>query len=205
MEEVVFRPPLGSEQRKWKFCSGFPTSHLVESTHFLSTTQQGAWSYHRTPQEAASFLKPWFSVAVHTRMGMEGIKRCGAWCHDRFCYKCGGRGWVGQVLPVAMKRCVASKSCGEILTLISESESLNREKSCRLLSRCGTLCFFRLSAVGPQGKHGSQNRHWSLAAYTDSLGPHTSAVPTVGGSANSLPVGASRQQMVRCCLCLGGR
>lgn len=137
--------------------------------------------------------------------GDEDIKRCGAWCHDRFCYKCGGRGWAGQVLPVAMKRCVASKSCGEILTLISESESLNREKSCRLLSRCGTLCFFRLSAVGPQGKYGGQNRRWSLAAYTGSLGPHTSAVPTVGGSAIPLPVGAGRQQMVRCCLCLGGR
>lgn len=74
---------------------------------------------------------------------------------------------MGQVLPVAMKRCVASSSCGEILTLISESESLNREKSCRLLSRCGTLCFFRLSAIGPQGKYDSQNHCWSLDAYTN--------------------------------------
>lgn len=57
---------------------------------------------------------------------------------------------VGTVIPVAMKRWVASRSCGEIFTLISESESLNKEKSCRFLSRCGTLCFFRLSAVGSQ-------------------------------------------------------
>lgn len=54
---------------------------------------------------------------------------------------------MGRVIPVAMKRCVASRSCGEIFTLISESESLNKEKSCRFLSRCGTLCFFRLSAA----------------------------------------------------------
>lgn len=70
---------------------------------------------------------------------------------------------------MAMKRCVASNSCGEIFTLISESESLNREKSCRLLSRCGTLCFFRLSAIGAQGK----NHCWPLEGYTDSLEPHT--------------------------------
>lgn len=64
----------------------------------------------------------------------------------------------GRAIPVAMKRCVASRSCGEIFTLISESESLNREKSCRFLSRCGTLCFFRLSAAGTQGTDGSRLR-----------------------------------------------
>lgn len=55
------------------------------------------------------------------------------------------------VLPVAMKRCVASSSCGEIFTRISESESLNKEKSCRFLSRWGTRCFLRLSAMKSQG------------------------------------------------------
>lgn len=84
-----------------------------------------------------------------------------------------GQGVGGAGLPVAMKRCVASNSCGEIFTLISESESLNREKSCRLLSRCGTLCFFRLSAIGAQGKDDTQNHCWSLEVYTDSLRPHT--------------------------------
>lgn len=49
---------------------------------------------------------------------------------------------------MAMKRCVAKRSWGEIFTLISESESLNKEKSCRFLSRWGTRCFFRLSAYG---------------------------------------------------------
>ena len=43
------------------------------------------------------------------------------------------------IIPVAMKRCVASRSCGEIFTLISESESLNKEKSCRFLSLCAIL------------------------------------------------------------------
>lgn len=109
----------------------------------------------------------------HTGMGTEGTRICDACCYLRFCQQCQGRGWVGQILPVAMKRCVASSSCGEIFTLISESESLNREKSCRLLSRCGTLCFFRLSAIGAQGKVDTQNHCWSLEAYTDSLGPPT--------------------------------
>ena len=63
------------------------------------------------------------------------------------------------IIPVAMKRCVASRSCGEIFTLNSESESLNKEKSCRFLSLCGTLCFFRLSAVGTGDRRQPSQSH----------------------------------------------
>lgn len=113
-------------------------------------------------------------------------------------------GWAGQVLPVAMKRCVASRSCGEIFTLISESESLNREKSCRLLSRCGTLCFFRLSAIGSQGEKDAQNHCWSLDAYTDSLGPHMLCSANWRRHGQLSP--CRRQQAADgLVLCLGGR
>lgn len=47
-----------------------------------------------------------------------------------------------------MKRCVASRSCGEIFTFISLSDSLKMEKSWGLRPRWGTRSFFRLSAVG---------------------------------------------------------
>lgn len=53
-------------------------------------------------------------------------------------------------LPVARKRCVASRSCGETLTFISLSDSLNMEKSCCFLSWWDTLLFVRLSAAKTQ-------------------------------------------------------
>lgn len=108
-----------------------------------------------------------------------------------------------------MKRCVASSSCGEIFTLISESESLNREKSWRLLSRCGTLCFFRLSATGSKEKEDTQSHCLSLEVYTDPLGPHTFRSANCGRHdqrPTSLPAGdGGQQQMVPCCFCLGSR
>lgn len=51
-----------------------------------------------------------------------------------------------------MKRCVASRSCGEIFTFISLSDSLKMEKSWGLRPRWGTRSFFRLSAVGREWK-----------------------------------------------------
>jgi len=50
-------------------------------------------------------------------------------------------------VPVAMNRCVARRSCGEIFTFISLSESLKMEKSWGLRPRWGTRSFFRLSAA----------------------------------------------------------
>lgn len=44
------------------------------------------------------------------------------------------------------KRWVARRSCGEIFTFISFSDSLNMEKSCCFLSWCDTLRLLRLSA-----------------------------------------------------------
>lgn len=49
--------------------------------------------------------------------------------------------------PVAMKRCVASSSCGEIFTFSSFSAILKMEKSCRFLSWLDTRLLVRLSAL----------------------------------------------------------
>lgn len=49
-------------------------------------------------------------------------------------------------VPVAMKRCVASRSWGEIFTLISLSDRRKMEKSWGFLPRWGARSFFRLSA-----------------------------------------------------------
>lgn len=73
-------------------------------------------------------------------------------------------------VPVAMNRCVARRSCGEIFTFISLSESLKMEKSWGLRPRWGTRSFFRLSAAG-------QKAEWSPACSshkaTAAAGPHT--------------------------------
>lgn len=55
-------------------------------------------------------------------------------------------------VPVAMNRCVARRSCGEIFTFISLSESLKMEKSWGLRPRWGTRSFFRLSAAGQRAE-----------------------------------------------------
>lgn len=106
---------------------------------------------HLSPLLEASSSPGTVVLSLTLELGRKVLKMIGAWVSpSRFCL--GWRHTAGRVIPVAMKRCVASRSCGETFTLISESESLNKEKSCRLLSRCGTLCFFRLSAVDHRGQ-----------------------------------------------------
>lgn len=53
-------------------------------------------------------------------------------------------------LPVARNRCIARRSCGEILTFISLSVCLKAEKSC-FLSRWATFFFVLLSAGEKEG------------------------------------------------------
>lgn len=61
-------------------------------------------------------------------------------------------------LPVARKRCMAKRSCGDILTFISLSVCLKAEKSC-FLSRWATFFFVLLSAEGGMRKGESKETH----------------------------------------------
>lgn len=70
-------------------------------------------------------------------------------------------------VPVAMNRWVARRSCGEIFTFISLSESLKMEKSWGLRPRWGTRSFFRLSAAGRAERSHACSSHKAAAA-----GPH---------------------------------
>lgn len=70
-------------------------------------------------------------------------------------------------VPVAMNRWVARRSCGEIFTFISLSESLKMEKSWGLRPRWGTRSFFRLSAAGRAEQSLACSSHKTAAA-----GPH---------------------------------